>query len=222
MKRFVHHKALLTLGLPIVIGQIGMIVLGIADTLMIGHHSTHELAAAGFVNNVFNLAIITCMGFSYGLTPIVGSLFGQEKRQEAARVLKNSLAANLLVALLAMGILGCLYLNIDRLGQPEELLPAIRPYFLTLLASLPFLMVFNGFKQFTDGITDTQVSMWILLSGNLLNIVGNYLLIYGKAGLPELGLTGAGAATLLSRIYMTLSYVALFCCSRRWTRKTSS
>ncbi len=216
MKRFVHHKALLTLGLPIVIGQIGMIVLGIADTLMIGHHSTHELAAAGFVNNVFNLAIITCMGFSYGLTPIVGSLFGQEKRQEAARVLKNSLAANLLVALLAMGILGCLYLNIDRLGQPEELLPAIRPYFLTLLASLPFLMVFNGFKQFTDGITDTQVSMWILLSGNLLNIVGNYLLIYGKAGLPELGLTGAGAATLLSRIYMTLSYVALFCCSRRY------
>ena len=67
-----HYKALIFLGLPIVIGQIGVIVLGFADTLMIGHHSTIELGAASFVNNVFNLAIIFSTGFSYGLTPIVG------------------------------------------------------------------------------------------------------------------------------------------------------
>ena len=64
-----HYKALIFLGLPIVIGQIGVIVLGFADTLMIGHHSTIELGAASFVNNVFNLAIIFSTGFSYGLTP---------------------------------------------------------------------------------------------------------------------------------------------------------
>lgn len=68
-----HYKALLYLGLPIVIGQIGIIIMGFADTLMIGHHSTEELSAASFVNNVFNLAIIFGTGFSYGLTPIVGT-----------------------------------------------------------------------------------------------------------------------------------------------------
>ena len=65
-----HYKALFTLGIPIVIGQIGVIILGFADTLMIGHHSTNELAAASFVNNMFTLAIIFATGFSYGLTPV--------------------------------------------------------------------------------------------------------------------------------------------------------
>ena len=72
-----HYKSLFTLGIPIVIGQVGVIILGFADTLMIGHHSTNELAAASFVNNMFTLAIIFATGFSYGLTPIVGSLFGR-------------------------------------------------------------------------------------------------------------------------------------------------
>lgn len=74
-----HYKALFLLGLPIVIGQLGVIILGFADTLMIGHHSTSELGAASFVNNVFNLAIIFSTGFSYGLTPIIGSLYGNKK-----------------------------------------------------------------------------------------------------------------------------------------------
>ncbi len=217
MSMIPHYKALLRLGLPIVIGQIGLIVLGLADTLMIGHHSTSELAAAGFVNNVFNLAIIFSTGFSYGLTPIVGRLFGQGKRQEAARALKNSLAANTLIALLVGGVLGMVYLYLGQLGQPEELLPTIRPYYVLLLLSIPFIGWFNGFKQFTDGITDTKVSMWIMLGGNLLNIAGNYLLIYGKAGCPELGLTGAGIATLLSRITMVAVYLLLFFGSRRYT-----
>ena len=75
-----HYKALFKLGIPIVIGQLGMIVLGFADTLMIGHHGTEDLAAASFVNNMFNLAIIFATGFSYGLTPIVGSLFGNNQK----------------------------------------------------------------------------------------------------------------------------------------------
>ena len=68
-----HYKALLLLGLPIVVGQLGVIVLGFADTLMIGHHSTEELGAASFVNNLFTLCIIFSTGFSYGLTPVVGA-----------------------------------------------------------------------------------------------------------------------------------------------------
>lgn len=214
--RTTHYRNLLQLGIPIVIGQIGVILLGFADTLMIGHHSTTELAAASFVNNMFNLAIIFCTGFSYGLTPIVGQLFGQARHRDTGQVLKNSIAANTLLAIVVCLVLAWLYVNLHRLGQPVELLPFMRPYFLVLLASIPFVLWFNAFKQFTDGITDTRTSMWILLGGNLLNIVGNYLLIYGKAGLPELGLVGAGLSTLFSRVLMVVVYLYLFFCTRRY------
>ena len=107
-----HYKALLKLGIPIVIGQLGMIVLGFADTLMIGHHSTEDLAAASFVNNMFNLVIIFATGFSYGLTPIVGSLFGSGKKKAVGQTLKNALWANGLMGILLSALMGILYLNI--------------------------------------------------------------------------------------------------------------
>ena len=213
-----HYKALFFLGLPIVIGQVGVIVLGFADTLMIGHHSTNELGAASFVNNMFTLAIIFSTGFSYGLTPIVGGFYGVRKFAAAGQALRCSLLANLLVGILLTGIMAILYLNVERLGQPEELLSLIKPYYLILLASLIFVLLFNGFKQFTDGITDTKTAMWILLGGNVLNIVGNYILINGKLGFPELGLLGAGISTLFSRIVMVLVFVLVFFSSRRFLR----
>lgn len=213
-----HYKALVSLGLPIVIGQIGVIILGFADTLMIGHHSTAELGAASFVNNVFNLAIIFSTGFSYGLTPIVGGLFGTSQYAPAGQALRNSLLANSLVALLITLCMSVLYWNVESLGQPEELIPLIKPYYLVLLASLVFVMLFNCFKQFTDGITDTRTAMWILLGGNVLNIFGNYLLIYGKCGLPELGLLGAGISTLFSRMVMVVVFVCIFLRSSRFVR----
>lgn len=213
-----HYKALFLLGLPIVIGQVGVIVLGFADTLMIGHHSTNELGAASFVNNMFTLAIIFSTGFSYGLTPIVGGFYGTRRFASAGQALRCSLLANLLVGILLTVIMGILYLNVERLGQPEELLPLIKPYYLILLASLVFVLLFNGFKQFTDGITDTKTAMWILLGGNVLNIVGNYILINGKLGFPELGLLGAGISTLFSRIVMVLVFAFVFFSSHRFLR----
>lgn len=213
-----HYKALLLLGVPIIIGQIGMIVLGFADTLMIGHHSTNALGAASFVNNVFTMAIIFSTGFSYGLTPIVGSLYGNGQFASAGQALRCSLLANALVGVLLTVVMGIVYLYIDRLGQPQELMPLIKPYFLILLSSLLFVLLFNGFKQFADGITDTKRAMWILLSGNVLNILGNYLLINGKMGLPELGLLGAGISTLFSRIFMVVVFAIVFFRSRRFVR----
>lgn len=211
-----YYRQLAAIGIPIVIGQIGVIVLGLADTLMIGHHSTQELAAASFVNNVFNLVIIFSTGFSYGLTPVIGALYGQNNLRATGQVLKNSLLANALVALGLMSAMGVLYAFVDRLGQPEELLPLIRPYYLILLASLLFVLLFNGFKQFADGLTDTKISMWILLGGNVLNIIGNYILINGKLGFPELGLAGAGLSTLFSRILMVAVFAFIFFCTRRY------
>ena len=205
-----HYKALFKLGLPIVIGQLGMIVLGFADTLMIGHHSTEDLAGASFVNNMFNLAIIFATGFSYGLTPIVGSLFGKGEQEAVGQTLKNALLVNGLIGILLTLVMGALYLSIHRLGQPEELLPLMRPYYIVLLISLIFVMLFNAFKQFADGITDTQTPMWLLIGGNVLNIFGNWVLIYGHFGFPEMGLLGAGVATLTSRIMMLLAFATIF------------
>lgn len=213
-----HYKSLLSIGIPIMIGQMGMIVLGFADTMMVGHHSTTELGAASFVNNIINLVIITGTGFSYGLTPVVGGLFGRKELQEAGQALRCSLLANTLAGIVMMLALAILFFNLDNIGQPDELLPLMRPYYLVLFASIPFVMLFNAFKQFTDSITETRTSMWILLSGNLLNIIGNYLFIYGKAGFPEMGVLGAGVSTLISRIVMVAVFIAVFA----WRKKFKS
>ena len=209
-----HYRTLLSIGIPIMIGQLGMIILSFADTMMVGHHSTSELGAASFVNNIMNLVIITGTGFSYGLTPIVGGLFGRKQLPEAGQALRCSLLANTLAAVIMMAALTILYFNLANIGQPDELLLYMRPYYLVLLASLPFVMLFNAFKQFTDSITETRTSMWILLSGNLLNIIGNYILIYGKMGVPEMGVVGAGVSTLISRILMVGIFLAVFLCKR--------
>ena len=221
MKPFLsHYKELSRLGLPIVIGQLGIIFVSFIDTFMVGHHGKNDLAAAGFVNNVFNLAIIFATGFSYGLTPIIGKLFGGGEKRKAGGMLRNALLANGAMSLLLMAIMWLLYLNIDKLGQPVELLELMRPYYLTLLLSLPFILLFNAFRQFADGITDTKTSMWILLTGNILNIAGNYMLIFGKCGMPELGLLGAGISTLLSRMAMLAIFLVIFFKKKRYSEYT--
>ena len=217
MKSFTaHYKDLARLGLPIVIGQLGIIFVSFVDTFMVSRHGTNDLAAASFVNNMFNLAIIFATGFSYGLTPIVGKFFGKGKKEEAGGMFKNALLANGAIAALLVLAMWVLYLNIANLGQPVELLGLMRPYYITLQISIPFILLFNAFKQFADGITDTRTSMWILLTGNVLNIAGNYMLIFGKCGLPELGLLGAGIATLLSRMAMLAISLVIFFKGKRF------
>ena len=179
-----HYRSLIRLGIPIVIGQIGIVVVGLADNIMIGQFDTLHLAAASFVNSAFNIPILFGLGFSYGLTPLIGQYFGRRDKFHVGQLLRNSLLVNFCIGLLLTLIMGVVWLNIDQLGQPEELLPLIRPYFSLQLASLVFVMLFNSFKQFADGITDTQTPMYIMLSANVLNIAGNYILIYGKFGLP--------------------------------------
>lgn len=212
------YSATIKIGVPIVLGQLGIVVVGLVDNIMVGHFSTSDLAAASFVNSVFNIPILFGMGFSYGLTPLVGQFFGRGDKFRVGGLLRNSLLANFMIGLFLSVAMGIMYLNVHRMGQPEELLPLIRPYFLLQLTSLVFVMMFNSFKQFADGITDTKTSMWIMLSANLLNIIGNSLLIYGVLGLPALGLTGAGISTLTSRIFMFVAFAILFFRKRSYRR----
>lgn len=213
-----HYKETIRLGVPIMLGQLGIILVGFADNIMVGHHSTEELAAASFVNNFFNLAFIFGMGFSYGLTPIIGSLFAGKEYAKAGETLKNSILINFIVGLLLSSCMLFLLLNIHILEQPEELMPYIVPYYVLQLFSVIFAMLFNSFKQFSDGTTDTLTPMWIMLGTNLLNIIGNYFLIYGIWGVPELGLTGAGISTLVSRILTFVIFCFLFARHTRYRR----
>lgn len=205
-----NYASLLKLALPIIIGQLGGIITGLADTIMVGQHSTDELAAASFVNNVLNAFIIFGTGYSFALTPLVGENLARNKRYVVSAWLKNGIVANLLLSIVLMAVLVVVYFNIERFGQPVELLPMIRPYFLISMLSIIFVMLANAFRQFVEGITNPSVSMWILISGNMMNILGNYVLIYGKCGLPEMGLMGAGYSTLISRIFMFAMFVLVF------------
>lgn len=214
IKRYTsQYKPLLELGFPIIIGQIGVIVLNFADTLMIGHHTTDELAAAAFVSNIFMLGLLVAMGFAYGLTPVIGSLFGKGEQGKIGETLRNGLAVNTVVALILMLVYAVLYFFLDRMGQPAHLIPIMRPYYLVNLVSVPFVCWLNAIKQFFDATTNTRTPMWVLLGGNLLNILGNWLLIYGVGPFPELGLLGAGLSTLISRIVMFVALTMAALCS---------
>ena len=213
-----HYRETLRLGGPIMLGQLGVIVVGFVDNIMVGHHSAVELAAASFVNNFFALAFIFGMGFSYGLTPVIGGLFVGKEYGRAGETLRASLLVNFLMSLLMMGVMAFLLANLRVFDQPEDLLPFIYPYYLIQLASIPFVMLFNAYKQFCDATTDTVAPMCVMLAANVLNIIGNYLLIYGHCGFPEWGLAGAGVSTLLSRVVMCLAFVCLMGKGRRYAR----
>lgn len=194
-------KRLLVLAGPIVIGQLGVVLVSFADTFMVGHYGVKELAAASFVNNLTMLLVVTGLGFSLGLTPLVSEAEGRADRKLAGALLRNGLKSNAVLAALVFIVMVVLYLNLDNMGQPEELLPLIKPYYIVVSVSILCTYFFNTFKQFTDGLTKTKVSMTVIIASNVMNIVGNYVLIYGKAGFPEMGLLGAGISTLAARIF---------------------
>ncbi|MDR0765545.1 MAG: MATE family efflux transporter [Odoribacteraceae bacterium] len=206
-----HYRDTARLGIPIVLGQVGIVAVGFADNIMVGRYATSDLAASSFVNSVFNLPLLFGIGFSYGLTPLVGRLSGRGEGARAGGVLRDGLLANGAVGVVLSLLMWLVYANVGRMGQPVELLPLIRPYFLLQLSSLLFVMGFNAFKQFADGIRDTVTPMWIMLGGNVLNVAGNFVLIYGAFGCPALGLTGAGIATLAVRVMTLAAFVLVFC-----------
>lgn len=204
-----HFRPLLRLGLPVIIGQVGLILVGFADNVMVSHHSLSELAAASFVNNFLNLVIIFGMGFSYGLTPLVATNKEWGRSDQVAHYLGHSFLLNLLIALLISGGLFLLEGSLGAFNLSEELRPIALPYYRIQILGFMVVMLFNTFKQYTEGMGDTQIPMYITLAGNVLNIGLNYLLIYGKGGFPEWGLYGAGLSTLVSRVVMLIAIVAV-------------
>jgi MATE family multidrug resistance protein len=197
-----HYQKNLAIAFPIILSQAGQMVTGIVDNAMVGQVSTASLAASSFANGVFSNLLIFGMGFSFGLTPLVGSSFGSKQQGRIGNLFSHSLLLNtglgilLFVALLGFGPF-MRYLN-----QPVEVVELAIPYFYVISLSLIPFMVFFSCKQFQEGLSVTKPAMFFTLTSNVLNIVLNYVLIYGKLGFEPMGLMGAGWATLISRIYM--------------------
>lgn len=211
-----EYKALFRLGLPVLVTQLGIIIVGFADTMMVGAYGVNELAAAAFVNSLFVIPIVMQIGFSQGLTPLIGAFFGQGNHRSAGQTLRAGLQINIAVSAALCVVMGVLYFFLDRFGQPAELLPIARQYYLIVLSTMVPLAIFNAFQQMCNGINDTAMPMWMILVSNVMNIFGNWLLIFGHWGCPEMGLAGAGTSTMVARIVAMAAICIFFFNARRY------
>ena len=215
---FPFYRRNLLLAYPVILSLLGQVSVALVDNAMVGRVGTVELAAASFANNVFMIGMIFGMGITFGLTPLTGQTFGKGDLRKATQWLKNGIltfqSAAFVLTLVMLGI----YFLLPYMGQTEEVLDAARPYYLWLCASMiPFILFFT-FKQFFEGIGNTRLAMTITLTANFVNILFNYLFIYGKFGFPELGLTGAGIGTFISRIVMPVMFLATIFRKSRYRR----
>ena len=127
------YRAIAKLAFPLFLGQLGNIAVGFADNIMVGHYSTDALASASFVNNFFNIAIFACVGFTFGLTPIIGAMYARKENARIGRAVRVGLRVNTIFTIVVSLAMLVVYFNLHRMGQPEHLLPLIRPYYLIVL-----------------------------------------------------------------------------------------
>ena len=194
----------LKLAYPVIIGMIGHTLVGFVDNAMVGQLGTSELAAISLGNSFVFLAMAFGIGFSTAITPLIAESDAKKNKSNTKSILSN-------------GILVCIFLGavltiivliakpiIYYMGQSEEVVNLAYPYITLVAISLFPLIIFQSFKQFSDGLSFTKIAMISTVIANLINVVINYILIYGKFGFPKLELVGAGIGTLISRVIMVL------------------
>lgn len=217
MYRFADYKeqyrANLRLALPVTLAQLGQILVQFADNVMVGRYGGDDpmpLAAVSFGGSAAFLFFIAGVGFAMGLTPLVGELFARGERSGSSAMLQNGILFYTILGAVIMGLQFAFTPLLYSLGQPAEVVGMALPYYKLLAASMPFIMLFSAFKQFLEGVGNTKAVMVIVLICNMLNIALNYIFIYGHCGLPAYGATGAGIATLVSRMAMPLAVILYF------------
>ena len=157
-----EYVTLTKLGFPVMLTQLGVIVMSFADTMMVGAYGVEELASSAFVNSLFIIPMVMLSGLAAGITPLVGALFTRGDSHGMGRIARAGLQINAVVSLAFTAIMAVLYFYLDKFGQPEELLPIIRPYYLTLLTTLLPAALFNALAQTSNGVTDTKTPMWFI------------------------------------------------------------
>ncbi len=199
-----HYVETRRLALPVIIAQVGQITVGMVDNMMIGHLGKTELAAAAFANTLFSLPLIFGMGFAMSITPLVGKAFGTADKQQLKALKTSAFASNTLMAILLGLTCIALYFLMPYMHQPPSIIEQSQHFFSIISLSVIPLMLFLSGKQLSEGLSNTRLAMVVTLMANIINIIGNYILIFGKFGAPELGLYGAGWSTLISRLVMAL------------------
>lgn len=213
MSRIVPEaRATLTLAVPIILGQVSQMLMGVVDSLMIGQVGKVPLAASAFAGYVFSFFYVVGLGLLLPVAVLVSRAYGARRPEECGQWLRHGLALGAVIGLGAAGLMEGLGLGLGHLGQPAEVVAAAQPFFALIAASLVPALLFQVLRQFTDSLGRPWLPMAIMLGGVALNVGLNWVLIYGHLGVPALGLTGAGISTLVAR---TADLGLLWLCLRR-------
>ncbi len=197
-----HVKQNWHLAYPVMLSQLGHVMMGVTDNIMVGHVGVTSLAAAGLGLVAFNFLFLFGVGVSFAITPLVAEAHGENNDEKIISVMRHGLIINTLngVVLFTAVYFGkniLYYLN-----QPREVVDMAIPYLDIVAFSLIPVMIFQSYKQFAEGLSRTRLAMIVIFASNFINIILNYFFIYGHGGIPAMGLVGAGWATLISRFLM--------------------
>ena len=176
---------------------------------MVGMLGTVELAAVAFATSIYSLVFIFGLGFSLGQTPHVGKAFGKKQWWKIGTFFQNALIINFALGILLSCVIFILAPLLYHLNQPVNVVDMAMPYFKWSVASTIPILLFFTCRQFAEGVGNTKISMWVTISGNILNIILNYLLIFGKFGFPALGVEGAGITIFIVRFLMATAFIVL-------------
>jgi MATE family multidrug resistance protein len=196
------------LALPIMAGMVSQMLMGLADSIMVGRVGVVPLAAAALVSAMGHLPLVFGLGLLSGVSVLTAQAYGARQPAAAGEVLRHGLALSALVGLLAMLSLFALHPLLGRLGQSPEVAAASGPYLLLFGVSLWPALLAHGCKQFSDALNHPWRPTLVMLGSVLLNILLNWILIYGNWGAPALGLAGAGWATVIARLVLAVVLVS--------------
>nr|WP_238934558.1 MATE family efflux transporter [Aurantibacter crassamenti] len=201
---FKEFKYNLKLAYPVILGLIGHTLVQFADNVMVGQLGTAELAAVSLGSSFVFIGMSFGIGFSTAITPLVAEADGAGKKGEAKSAFKHGLILCTLIGLSLFGVIILCKPVLYYMNQPPEVVDLAMPYLDLVALSLVPLVIFQAFKQFSEGLSQTKYPMYAAVIANILNIILNYLLIFGTFGFPKMGIIGAAIGTLVSRIVMIL------------------
>lgn len=226
-----YYKRNLKVALPVMLTQLGASLVGLFDSIMVGHYATVDLAAVSFSNAIFFTVMVFALGALMGLTPLVGFQVGTLSTSDneqfdsslassphplISSLFQNGTLFTVLLSVFTLVLLGGCIPFLDCFGQDPKVVEVARPYYILIVISIVPFLFFTFFKQFLEGLGNTSVAMVITLVMNGLNIFLNWLFIYGNWGCPELGATGAGIGSLIARIGMPICFFLVMYFHREW------
>lgn len=197
-----EFKYNIRLSVPVIMGMLGHSFVAFADNIMVGQLGTAELAAVSLGNSFVFIAMSLGIGFSTAITPLVAEADGAGNKTDAKSALKHGLVLCTTLGFALFGIILLLKPLMYMMKQPPEVVELAMPYLDLVAFSLVPLIIFQAFKQFSEGLSQTKYPMYATIIANVVNIVLNYLLIFGSFGFPKLGIVGAALGTLTSRFIM--------------------